>query len=223
LSRQLSFPVAGAHGLPKVPCHESKANQEIHMPTTEKTSARAGSAAAAREEVLNLLIEDHKRAKKAFKDFEKLDGQKQSNECKDLVEQTCAELQVHATLEEELFYPAVRQALKEQDLLDEAEVEHASAKQLIEQLQSMQQQGQLDGKFAATFTVLGEYVKHHIKEEEGELFEQCEKAGNKIDWAALGEQMKTRKAELMEELLPQPAGTLDAGLRSDGADTQDEA
>jgi hemerythrin-like domain-containing protein len=193
------------------------------MPTTDKTSTRASSAAAARQQVLDMLIEDHKRAKKSFKDFEKLDAQKQPDECKALVEQTCGELQVHTTLEEELFYPAVRQALKEQDLLDEAEVEHASAKQLIEQLQTMQQQGQLDGKFAATFTVLGEYVKHHIKEEEGELFEQCEKAGNKIDWSALGQQMQQRKAELMEELLPQQAGTLAAQLAKATPSSLDEA
>ena len=192
------------------------------MPTTEKTSRSSGTAASAREEVLNMLKDDHKRAKKAFRDFEKLDGQKQPDECRQLVEQTCGELQVHTTLEEELFYPAVRQALKEQDLLDEAEVEHNSAKQLIEQLQTLQQDGQMDGKFAATFTVLGEYVKHHIKEEEGELFEQCEKAGNKVDWAALGEQMKTRKAELMEELMPQST-PLTAGLRAGAADEQDEA
>jgi hemerythrin-like domain-containing protein len=192
------------------------------MPTAEKTTRSTG-AAAAREQVLNMLKEDHKRVKKAFKDFEKLDAQKQPDECKELVEQTCGELQVHTTLEEEIFYPAVRQALKEQDLLDEAEVEHGSAKQLIEQLQAMQQGGQMDGKFAATFTVLGEYVKHHIKEEEGELFEQCEKAGNKVDWAALGEQMTSRKAELMEELLPQQTAPLTAGLRAGAANQQDEA
>ena len=192
------------------------------MATAEKTTRSTG-AAAAREQVLNMLKEDHKRAKKAFKDFEKLDAQKQPDECKELVEQTCGELQVHTTLEEEIFYPAVRQALKEQDLLDEAEVEHGSAKQLIEQLQTMQQAGQMDGKFAATFTVLGEYVKHHIKEEEGELFEQCEKAGNKVDWAALGEQMTARKAELMEELLPQQTASLTAGLRAGAASQQDEA
>ncbi|NML13511.1 hemerythrin domain-containing protein [Azohydromonas sp. G-1-1-14] len=165
-----------------------------------------------------MLKDDHKRAKKAFRDFEKLDAEKQADECRQLVEQTCGELQVHTTLEEELFYPAVRQALKEQDLLDEAEVEHNSAKQLIEQLQEFMQQGQLDGKFTATFTVLGEYVKHHIKEEEGELFEQCEKAGNKVDWAALGEQMKTRKAELMEELLPQMDGSSLAAELGAGAE-----
>lgn len=192
------------------------------MPTANKTT-RSTAAAAAREQVLNMLKEDHKRVKKAFKDFEKLDAQKQPDECKELVEQTCGELQVHATLEEEIFYPAVRQALKEQDLLDEAEVEHGSAKQLIEQLQTMQQGGQMDGKFAATFTVLGEYVTHHIKEEEGELFEQCEKAGNKVDWAALGEQMTSRKAELMEELLPQQTAPLTAGLRAGAANQQDEA
>ncbi|WP_157268517.1 hemerythrin domain-containing protein [Azohydromonas aeria] len=196
------------------------------MPTANKSTSastsRATGAAAAREEVLNLLKDDHKRAKKAFKDFEKLDAQKQSDEALLLVEQACAELQVHTTLEEELFYPALREVLKEQDLLDEAEVEHDSAKQLIEQLQSLGQQQQLDGKFAATFTVLGEYVKHHIKEEESEMFEQAEKVGNKVDWAALGEQMKTRKAELMEELLPQQQASLASSLDA-AANDEDKA
>lgn len=173
------------------------------MPS-EKTSARS-TVAQARDEVLALLKEDHKRAKKAFKDFEKLDAEKQPDQCRQLVEQTCGELMVHATLEEELFYPALRQALKEQDLLDEAEVEHASAKQLIEQLQSGLQSDALDGKFAATFTVLGEYVMHHVKEEESEMFEQCEKARG-VDWAALGEQMKARKEELAQEFLQASAG-----------------
>jgi hemerythrin superfamily protein len=192
-------------------------------PNTHKPSARSTGAAAARAEVLGMLMADHKRVKKAFKDFEKLDAEKQPDECKELVEQTCGELQVHTTLEEELFYPAVRKALKEQDLLDEAKIEHASAKQLIEQLQTMQQQGQQDGMFVATFTVLGEYVRHHIKEEEGELFGQCEKAGTKIDWAALGEQMKARKVELMEELLPQEAGALAAQLAGATSNSADQA
>ena len=193
------------------------------MPTANKSAStsRSSGAAGAREEVLNMLKDDHKRAKKAFKDFEKLDAQKQSDQALQLVEQTCAELQVHTTLEEELFYPALREVLKEQDLLDEAQVEHDSAKQLIEQLQSQGDQQQLDGKYVATFTVLGEYVKHHIKEEESEMFEQAEKVGNKIDWAALGEQMKARKAELMDELLPQQASlasSLGAGGANDEAD-----
>lgn len=195
------------------------------MPTANKSTstARSTGAAAAREEVLNLLKDDHKRAKKAFRDFEKLDAQKQSDEALQLVEQTCAELQVHTTLEEELFYPALREVLKEQDLLDEAQVEHDSAKQLIEQLQSLGQQQQLDGKFSATFTVLGEYVKHHIKEEESEMFEQAEKVGNKVDWAALGEQMKARKVELMDELLPQQASLASSLAAGGAANDEDEA
>lgn len=171
------------------------------MTAEKKTGTKHSSGSMqAREQVLEMLRQDHKRVRKSFKDFEDMDPASQADECRQLVEQTCGELLVHAALEEELFYPALRQALKEQDLLDEAEVEHASAKQLIEQLQAMDGQP-MDGKFAATFTVLGEYVRHHVKEEEGELFEQCEKA--KLDWAALAQQMQERRMELADELLPQ--------------------
>ncbi|MCK7500832.1 MAG: hemerythrin domain-containing protein [Comamonadaceae bacterium] len=92
---------------------------------------------------------DHKRVKKAYKDFEKLES-KDAEQCQQIVQQVLLELTVHAALEEELLYPAARNALKEADLIDEAEVEHESAHQLIDQLRTMSPD---DEKYVARFTV----------------------------------------------------------------------
>lgn len=159
-----------------------------------KGTSSSKAASAARQEVLDMLIEDHKGVRKLFREFEKLEKDN-VEECESLVALTCAELKLHTQLEEECFYPAVRNALKEADLIDEAEVEHASAKQLIEQLEGLDVE---DPKFAATFTVLGEYVKHHVKEEENELFPQLSKT--QIDWAGIQQQMLERRMQLEIEL-----------------------
>ena len=107
--------------------------------------------------------------------------------------QICGLLKVHTTIEEEIFYPAARAALaaKGDDMLDEATVEHASAKALIAQLESASPGDQL---YDAKLTVLGEYIKHHVKEEQEEMFPKCRKA--KMDLRGLGAQMAARKAEL---------------------------
>lgn len=149
----------------------------------------------ARTEVLDMLKEDHARVKKAFRDAQKLDSEEDQEELQMIVEQTCAELEVHARLEEELFYPAVRSAIKETELIDEAEVEHESAKALIAQLRAMTP---ADEKYAPTFKVLGEYVKHHIKEEEKEMFEQLNRS--RIEWEELQQQMLTMRETLMSEM-----------------------
>lgn len=151
----------------------------------------------AKNEIIEMLKEDHQRVKKAFKTAEKLHSQEQHEELQALVEQTCAEVEVHARLEEELFYPACREAVKEEDLIDEAEVEHGSAKALIQQLQGMSVE---DPKYMATFTVLGEYLKHHIKEEESELFEQLSSGRSKVAWEELQQQMLTMRESLMAEM-----------------------
>ena len=104
-------------------------------------------------------------------------------------------LTVHATIEEEIFYPAAREAEVESDLLDEAEVEHASAKDLIAQIQEMSPEDEL---YDAKVKVLGEYVQHHVQEEEGELFVRCQSADMDLD--ELGDEISARKDELMEEL-----------------------
>jgi hemerythrin-like domain-containing protein len=152
-----------------------------------KSKSRAGSDAVA------MLKADHKKVLDMFQKFEKMeeDGAQKA----ELVKQICDELVVHTTLEEEIFYPAVRAAIDDHDLMDEAEVEHESAKSLIDQLNGMQPG---DERFQATVTVLGEYIKHHVKEEHKEMFPKAKKA--KVDLAALGEEMTARKMELMRQM-----------------------
>ena len=109
-------------------------------------------------------------------------------------------LTVHAQIEEEIFYPAAQDAIKEPDLVDEATVEHASAKDLIAQIESSEPSDEL---FDAKVKVLGEYIDHHVKEEESEMFPQVRKA--KLDLDALGAQLQERKGELTAELDPEEA------------------
>jgi hypothetical protein len=155
-------------------------------------------------DAIRLLTEDHKRVQQMFKAFEKLkDAEDGGDEDKSaIVAMACAELTIHAQIEEEIFYPAVREALEEEeDLLDEAEVEHASAKELIAQLAEMQPG---DALYDAKFTVLGEYVSHHIKEEQDEMFAKVKKAD--LDLVELGEELMARKQALMAEMGLQPEG-----------------
>ncbi len=163
---------------------------------------------AARSEIIEELKEDHRRVKQAFRQAEKLDAEEDGEELKAIVDQTCAELEVHARLEEEVFYPAARDVLKEEDLIDEAEVEHGSAKALIAQLRGM---GPEDEKYAATFKVLGEYINHHVKEEEGEIFPGLEGRSG-AQWEEVQEQMATRREQLMSEM----------GLAQAGEETEEE-
>jgi hemerythrin-like domain-containing protein len=144
---------------------------------------------------IDLLKEDHDKVKKAFKEFEKMD-RSDAETCRQLVRSVCDDLRVHTTLEEEIFYPAVREAIEDEDIMNEATVEHETAKTLIEQLENMEPD---DPNYYATFTVLGEYVLHHVKEEEGEMFPQAKKA-KELDLQALGEQLRTRKEELMADV-----------------------
>jgi hemerythrin-like domain-containing protein len=152
-----------------------------------KSKAKAGGA-------LEMLKEDHDKVKKAFKEFEKLDRE-DTGKLRQLVQTVCEELKVHTTLEEEIFYPAVREAIDDEDIMNEAQVEHETAKMLIEQLENM---GPDDPNYHATFTVLGEYVKHHVKEEEDEMFPEAKKTD--LDFEELGSRMKQRKTELMGEM-----------------------
>lgn len=143
---------------------------------------------ANKQDALSILKKDHGKVQKIFQDFDK--AQDEATKQK-LVETACNELTIHAQVEEEIFYPAARQALGDGKLLDEASVEHESAAQLINKLQEMQP-GQ--SKYEAVFTVLGEYVNHHIKEEEDELFPKIKKSD--LDLEALGQQIMERKEQL---------------------------
>lgn len=145
-------------------------------------------------EAIEMLKEDHDKVKKAFKEFEKMDRE-DTESCRQLIRSVCEDLKVHTTLEEEIFYPAVRASIEDEDLMNEAAVEHETAKMLIDQLENM---GPDDPNYFATFTVLGEYVMHHVKEEESEMFPQAKKAKD-LDFESLATEMATRKQALQGE------------------------
>jgi len=169
------------------------------MSMPNQTSARhsAGSPrGAGATDAVSLLTNDHADVAELFEAYEALvESEGGEDEKQALAERICALLTAHATIEEEIFYPAAREALDEQSLLDEAEVEHATAKDLIEQIQSMDPTDEL---YDAKVKVLGEYVNHHVQEEEGELFPRCQDAD--IDLEELGEEISARREELLEEL-----------------------
>jgi hypothetical protein len=162
------------------------------MPNNRATSA---ASKTEKQDAIQLLTAGHREVKSMFKEFESLkeeDGA--DDDKKGLVERICAALTIHATVEEEIFYPAVRAAIDDQDLMDEADVEHASAKELIAQLEEASPS---DDHYDAKVTVLGELIDHHVKEEEGQMFPKAKKA---IDTAAIGTELAARKAELEAEL-----------------------
>ena len=140
---------------------------------------------------IQVLMEDHEYVKKAYRAFQKLDPEEDLEEVQALVKNVCAALKVHTAIEEKIFYRAARRALKDKDLLEEAEVEHASAKALIRQLERMKPR---DPKYAATFTVLCEYVDHHVKEEENEMFPKVRRA--RMNLQALGKKLMQAKIRL---------------------------
>ncbi|WP_454884941.1 hemerythrin domain-containing protein [Sphingomonas oryzagri] len=154
-----------------------------------KAARKTARAAAKPADAIKLLKDDHREVKAWFKEYEKLedDAEKQA-----LADKICLALTVHTQIEEEIFYPAARDEIDDDDLLDEAEVEHASAKQLIAEIQGMKVGDRL---FDAKVTVLGEYVDHHVEEEESEMFP--ESRDSDLDLKALGIQLAERKAELM--------------------------
>lgn len=154
-----------------------------------KTARKTQRAAAKPADAIKLLKDDHREVKNWFKEYEKLEEDAEKQE---LADRICLALTVHTQIEEEIYYPAAREAIDDDDLLDEAEVEHASAKQLIAEIQSMKAGERL---FDAKVTVLGEYVNHHVEEEESEMFP--ESRDSDLDLKALGVQLAERKAELM--------------------------
>ena len=151
------------------------------------------------KDACDLLDADHRAVKKLFKEYEELTESRARNAAQkklDLAHQICMELTVHAQIEEEIFYPALRGAIKDTDLLDEAEVEHQTAKDLIAQIQGA---AEADDKFDAKVKVLGEYIDHHVKEEKGEIFVKA-RAARKLDLVSMRDELESRKEELMSEM-----------------------
>lgn len=165
------------------------------MTTPSKSSAampqRIPTDTSAGIDAIELLTQDHDNVKALFEKYEAT-GDKAYATKKKLATQICLELTRHATAEEEIFYPAVRAAGGDnEDLVDEATVEHASAKELIAQILAMEADDEL---YDAKVKVLSEQIEHHVEEEEGEMFPRAKKA--KLDLVALGEAIEARKAEV---------------------------
>ncbi|MRW89466.1 hemerythrin domain-containing protein [Duganella sp. FT80W] len=142
------------------------------------------------QDAIALLIDDHEHVKALFEQYEELGDRAHVSKHK-LALQICDELTKHTTVEEEIFYPAVRQAIKDDDMMDEAVVEHASAKDLIAQIQSMEPTEDL---FDAKVKVLSEMIDHHVEEEESDMFPKVRKT--KLDLEQLGAAMAARKETL---------------------------
>ena len=159
--------------------------------TTTRNTPKNMPKSAEGIDAISLLTEDHENVKAMFEQYEGL-GDRAMASKKKLATQICTELTKHATAEEEIFYPAVRAAGKDkEDLVDEATVEHASAKDLIAQIMEMEASEEL---FDAKVKVLGEMIEHHVKEEEEEMFPKARAAG--LDLELLGQQIAERKAEI---------------------------
>ena len=180
----------------KAAAKKSPAGKAAGKAAGKKTAARKTTSSRGRaNDATALLAKDHRDVKALFKRYEKLaKAEADAGEREELAAQICEMLEAHTTVEEEIFYPAVREALVDADLLDEAEVEHASAKDLISQFRSMSPD---DDLYDAKVSVLGEYVNHHVEEEEGQMFPKARRA--KVDLEGLGEQIKSRKEALQAE------------------------
>ncbi|NMM05332.1 hemerythrin domain-containing protein [Polaromonas sp.] len=152
-------------------------------------------ALAKKNDAVDLLDADHVAVKKLFNDYKKLcNADAPSEEKLGIAEQICQELTVHAQIEEEIFYPQLRDAIDDDFLFDEAEVEHGTAKDLIAQISGMSPE---DDLYDARVTVLGEYIDHHVKEEREEIFVKARKS--KLDLVFMADELSQRKMELMEE------------------------
>lgn len=158
------------------------------MDTATKKMSKPITAPKA-QDATALLRADHKLVSGLFTDYE---ATKSIAKKKQLVAQICTELSVHAQVEEEVFYPAVKAALKDHELVPEAVVEHATLKDLIAQVEGIEPDGEM---FDAKIKVLSEYVKHHVKEEQNEMFPKAKSA--QLDMAELGAQIMQRKNELL--------------------------
>ena len=146
-----------------------------------KTTARKTPSSAAAPDAIALLRADHKRVAALYDQYE---NTRSASKKKALVATICQELSIHAQVEEEIFYPAVKAALKDKELVPEATVEHATLKELIAQVQDKEPDGEM---FDAKIQVMSEYTKHHVKEEQNEMFPKAR--ATKLDMIALGEQM----------------------------------
>lgn len=161
--------------------------------TTKKRSSRTRRSGRRDPLAVRLLKQDHREVERWFDEYEQLEA---DNEKLEMFQQIAMTLKVHTMIEEEIFYPSQRGEVEE-DMLDEAYVEHDSAKKLIAEIEAMKPADEL---YDAKVKVLGEYIKHHVKEEEqpGGIFAQAKRGEEDLE--AMGERLKARKEELMAQV-----------------------
>jgi hemerythrin superfamily protein len=161
--------------------------------TATKTTAphKAPPSSKDAKDAIALLKADHEAVSHFFAEYEKTRSVPNK---KSLVAEICTALSVHAQIEEEIFYPAVKAALKDKLLVPEASVEHAGVKDLIAQPKDVEPDGEM---YDAKVKVLSEYVKHHVKEEQNEMFPKAK--ASSIDMVELGARMSARKDELLAQ------------------------
>lgn len=164
--------------------------------SSRKSSAKSKSPARS-QDAIALLKADHREVEKLFGQFEKAKDDAQKEQ---IASQICLELRIHTQIEEELFYPTSRDFLEDDEIVNEAIVEHQAAKDLIDQIEAMDP---ADEMYDAKVSVLKEQIEHHVGEEEKEYFPQVQKTD--MDLKGIAEQLKMRKAELMAEMEGQAA------------------
>jgi iron-sulfur cluster repair protein YtfE (RIC family) len=158
--------------------------------------AKSKSGSKSQPLAIELLMADHRKVEDLFEQYE-AEKEGDDDTKRGIANRICGELTVHAQVEEEIFYPWLRENLDEDDMemVEEAEVEHSGAKDLIAQIEAATE---IDATYDAKVKVLSEYIKHHVKEEEEEIFPEISSEKDALD--ALGQEMSSRKEELIEEL-----------------------
>ncbi len=170
------------------------------MPAIQPASRGHAAVQEPAKDALQLLMAEHREVKAMFQAYQKLaDVGGRGDERMLIASQICVALTLHTQMEEEILYPAAREVLtQDEDIVDEAYVEHAGARALIAQVKTMTTDQPL---YDAKLKVLGEYVDHHVREEETEFFPKLRKTA--LDLEAMGEQIAARRKQLMAQ--PEPS------------------
>jgi hemerythrin superfamily protein len=164
------------------------------MKAQETTMSRTATAQSAASEIIDLLEEDHNKVLALFAEFRHMRGEDNDEAKQSLVESACTELVIHAQVEEEFLYPALANVLDDSEPVEEAQVEHTAVRQLIAEIESMQAG---DDRYDACFTVLGEYVEHHIAKERLHVFPAMLTCT--ADLRGLVQDIRHRRTELRSE------------------------
>jgi tRNA G37 N-methylase Trm5 len=172
-------------GASKSSRHITEAEEDEAMELDKELSSEQES-----QDLFELLKADHRRVEELFSQFEQADKRTKAG----IAEEALTQLEIHAAVEEELVYPAIREAIDNPDTVDKAKEEHHVVKLLIKELRKMDAG---EDEFVPKFTVVGELVHHHVEEEEQEMFPQAEKAG--LDKEELGKEVLKRKNKLMQK------------------------